>query len=70
LKDDFWKAWPKARAKDLARFVALAKKGKPRDTWKAPEGQDRKLAEQEYQKSEIEKSLRYCQEQLGLGLKG
>jgi sugar phosphate isomerase/epimerase len=70
LRDDFWKAWPKARAKDLARFVALAKKGKPRDTWKAPEGQDRKLAEQEYQKSEIEKSLRYCQEQLGLGLKG
>jgi sugar phosphate isomerase/epimerase len=69
LKDDFWKVWPKARAKDLARFVALAKKGKPRDTWKAPEGQDRKLAEQEYQKGEIERSLRYCKEELGLGLK-
>jgi sugar phosphate isomerase/epimerase len=69
LKDDFWKAWPKARAKDFARFVALAKKGKPRDTWKAPEGQDRKLAEQEYQKGEIERSLRYCKEELGLGLK-
>lgn len=69
LKNDFWKVWPKAQAKDLARFIALAKKGKARDTWKAPEGQDRKLAEQEYQKNEIEKSLRYCKAELGLGLK-
>jgi sugar phosphate isomerase/epimerase len=69
LKADFWKVWPKAKASDFARFVALAKKGKPRDTWRAPEGQDRKLAEQEYQKGEIERSLRYCKEELGLGLK-
>jgi sugar phosphate isomerase/epimerase len=69
LKSDFWKVWPKAKASDFARFVALAKKGKPRDSWKAPEGQDRKLAEQEYQKGEIERSLRYCKEELGLGLK-
>lgn len=69
LKPEFWKAWPKAKAGDLARFVALAKKGKPRDTWKAPAGVDRKQAEQDYQKSEIERSLRYCKEELGLGLK-
>jgi hypothetical protein len=69
LKEDFWKVWPKARAGDLARFVALAKKGKSRDTWKAPEGQDRKTAEQAYQRSEIERSLQYCKETLGLGLK-
>jgi len=69
LKEDFWKVWPKARAKDFARFVALAKRGKPRDAWKAPAGQDRKLAEQDYQKGEIERSLRYCKEELGLGLK-
>ena len=69
LKEEFWKAWPKARAKDFARFVALAKKGKPRDPWKAPEGSDRKLAEQEYQRNDIERSLRYCKEELGLGLK-
>ena len=49
--------------------MALAKKGKARDTWKAPEGQDRKLAEQDYQKGEIERSISYCKEQLGLGLK-
>ena len=68
LKEEFWKAWPKARAKDFARFVALAKQGKPRDPWKAPEGKDRKLAEQEYQMNDIERSLRYCKDELGLGL--
>ena len=70
LKNDFWNVWLKANARYFARFVALAKKGKPRETWKAPEGVDRKTAEQEYQKGEIERSLAYCKKQLGLGLKG
>jgi sugar phosphate isomerase/epimerase len=69
LKSDFWKVWPKAKAVDFARFVALAKKGSPREPYKAPEGKDRKLAEQEYQKAQIEESIRYCKEHLGLGLK-
>jgi hypothetical protein len=30
---------------------------------------DRKLAEQEYQKAELERSLKYCREVLGLGVK-
>ncbi len=29
LEDSFWKAFPKARASELARFVALVKKGSP-----------------------------------------
>jgi sugar phosphate isomerase/epimerase len=70
LKADFWKVWPKVKAKDFARFLALAKKGKPRDPWKPPEGKERKLAEQEYQRSEIERSLAYCKETIGLGLRG
>jgi len=69
LKPEFWKAWPKARASDLGKFIALAKQGKPRDPWKAPAGKDRKLADQEYQKDQIERSIRYCKETLGLGLK-
>jgi sugar phosphate isomerase/epimerase len=69
LKPEFWKDWPKARAVDFARFVALARKGKPREPWRPPEGKDRKLANQEYQKAEIERSLKYCKETLGLGLK-
>ena len=56
-------------ARDFALFVALAKQGKPRDAWKAPQGVPREQAEQEYQKTEIEKSLRYCKDILGLGLK-
>jgi len=69
LKPEFWNVWPKAKAPDFARFVALAKKGKPREAYKPPEGKDRKVAEQEYQKGEIERSIRYCKERLGLGLK-
>lgn len=69
LKTEFWDVFPKARAKDFARFVALARQGKPRDGFKVPDGQDRKVAEQEYQKGEIERSLKYCKEVLGLGMK-
>jgi sugar phosphate isomerase/epimerase len=69
LKQDFWAVWPKAKASDFARFVALAKKGKPREAWKAPAGVERKVAEQEYQKGEIERSIAYCKKELGLGLK-
>ncbi len=65
LKDDFWKVWPRAKAKDFARFIALAKKGKVRETHSSPNAQ----AEQEYQKGEIERSLKYCKAVLGLGLK-
>ena len=63
---DYWKAWPKARAKDLARFVALAKRGKPIETPKRLPGPD---GEQQFQKAELEKSLKYCKEVLGLGMK-
>jgi sugar phosphate isomerase/epimerase len=69
LKADFWKVWPKARAADLAKFIALAKKGKPIPPFDA-KGADRAKLEQQYQKNEIEKSIRYCQQTLGLGLKG
>jgi len=69
LKSDFWKVWPKARAGDLAKFITLAKRGKPREPWQPPPGKDRKLAEQEYQKDQIERSIKYCKEALGLGLK-
>jgi len=69
FKPEFWKVFPKARAVDLAKFIALARKGKAIPPWSTPEGKDRKLAEQEYQKAEIERSIRYCKGVLGLGLK-
>ncbi len=69
LKPEFWKPWPNMRASDFAKFVALAKRGKPRDAWKAPAGADRKTANQNYQKEQIERSIAYCREQLGLGVR-
>lgn len=69
LRDDFWAAWPEARASDFAKFVRMAKRGTPREPFRVPPGQDRREAERAYQKSELEKSVRYCKEILGLGLK-
>lgn len=65
LRDDFWKVWPKAKASEFAKFVALAKRGKAREPHKSADAQ----AEQVYQKGELERSLKYCKEVLGLGLK-
>jgi sugar phosphate isomerase/epimerase len=70
LKPGFWASFPKARAQDLAGFVALARRGRAIAPFKPAEGQDRKQAEQEYQKAELEHSLDYCRKALGLGLKG
>ncbi len=69
LKPDYWAGFPDARASEFARYLALAKTGKPRTAWVAPPDKDRKVAEQEYQKSEVERSLNYCRETLGFGAK-
>ncbi len=68
LKPGFWADWPQMKAADFAAFLALAKRGRARDTWRAPAGVDRRQAEQEYQRGDIEKSLTYCKQVLGLGL--
>jgi hypothetical protein len=69
LKPEFWKPYQQVRAPEFAKFIALAKGGKIREAVKLPEGKDKKLAEQEYQKDQLERSLRYCKQVLGLGLK-
>jgi 3-oxoisoapionate decarboxylase len=65
MQEGFWRIWPKARASDFAKFLALAKRGKPLPTHKAGDAR----AEQDYQKGELERSLRYCRETLGIGQK-
>lgn len=69
LKPEFWPPYANMRADDFARWLALARRGKPRDPWKPPAGKDKKLAEQEHQRAELERSIRYCKQTLGLGLK-
>jgi sugar phosphate isomerase/epimerase len=69
LRDEFWDAYPKARHREFMRFAALAKRGSPKQPFSVPPGADTKAAEQEFQKAELERSVRYCKKVLGLGLK-
>jgi sugar phosphate isomerase/epimerase len=66
FQPEFWKAWPNMPARSFARFVALAERGKPRQPWTPPAGEERAKADQAYQRSEIEKSITFCKT-LGLG---
>ena len=62
---EFMKLWPKRTAADLARFIALAKKGKALEAGKGAFASDA-----DFQKDQIERSITYCKNVLGLGPKG
>ena len=66
--EDFWKHYDK-RPAALAHFEALARKGHALEPFKAPGGVEKKVAEQEFQKAEITRSIKYLRETLGLGQK-
>lgn len=63
LRADFWEAYPKARAAEFAAFLALAKRGRPLPPQRFANGEE----ERAYQRAELERSLRYCREALGMG---
>jgi sugar phosphate isomerase/epimerase len=65
LQPGFWDQWGKARAGDFAGLLAMAKRGKELPPHRSPD----KEAEQAYQKGELERSVKYCRETLGLGRK-
>ncbi len=65
LDPEFMKLWPKRTAADLARFIALAKKGK-----ELPAGKGTFASDAEFQQHQIERSIAYCKNVLGLGPKG
>jgi hypothetical protein len=54
-------------AADFARFEALTRRGHAIDPFRAPDGDARKGAEQTYQLADLERSIRYCRDTLGLG---
>jgi sugar phosphate isomerase/epimerase len=66
---DFWRAYPDARAAELAAFLALARKGRRIEPFAPPAGDGRQRAEQEYQLAELERSIRHCRHVLGLGVR-
>lgn len=69
FKDEFWNVFSKARAHEFARFVAFAKRGKPRLGYFVPPGRNRSEFEREFQKSDLERSIQYCREVLEIGRK-
>lgn len=70
LKPEFWSKFPKARAHEFARFVAMAKRGsKFQIPAGRPAGAASRELEQAQQRFDLEESLKYCKEILGLGLK-
>ena len=66
---EFWRAYPDARAADLAGLLALARKGRRIEPFAPPAGDGRAQAEQEYQRGELERSIRHCRDVLGLGMR-
>jgi sugar phosphate isomerase/epimerase len=62
LDPEFIKLWPRRTAADLARFIALAKKGRALEAGKGAFATDA-----EFQKHQIERSIAYCRTVLGLG---
>ncbi len=60
----FWKDYEK-RPETFAKFQAMAKRGKPLPNFKAANRED----EQKFQKGELERSLKYLREVVGLGVK-
>ena len=68
LQPEFWSRYPQARAHEFARFLALAKRGKPYEIPPGrPTGDASKELEQAQQKFDLEESLKYCRDVLGLG---
>jgi len=69
LEPEFWSRFPKARAREFARFVALAKRGEPYELPPGrPAGEPSPELERAQQKFDLEQSLTYCREVLGLGV--
>ena len=73
--DEFWTKWfPGARSRDLARFEALARRGRPWDKphlmADTPELRDRYMdALKLQQMAHMEQSLAYCRKVLDLGVR-
>lgn len=70
LNPEMWSAFPRARANEFARFVALAKRGKEHTLPPGrPAGDASPELEQAQQKFDLEESIKYCRDVLGLGLR-
>jgi len=70
LTPEFWSRYPNVRAHEFARYVALAKRGRPFELPPGrPAGEASPELEQAQQKFDLEESLNYCRQELGVGRK-
>jgi 3-oxoisoapionate decarboxylase len=73
--DEFWSKWfPRARSRDLGRFLALARRGRPYEKAHVmadlPEVRERYMDALKIQQLEhMERSLDYCRKALDLGVR-
>ena len=66
---EFWQHYDK-RPAALARFEALAKRGHALTSFKAPAGPDGRKVTQDFQRAELERSVTYLREKIGVGVRG
>jgi sugar phosphate isomerase/epimerase len=75
LEPEFWTAFPKAKASEFARFVALAKAGHPFSGFMVVEDgvkeplPEFKAALREQQRMDLERSLEYAKKSLDVGVR-
>ncbi|MBT5715873.1 MAG: sugar phosphate isomerase/epimerase [Opitutae bacterium] len=67
LKDDFWPPYSNIPASGFSRFLSLSRRGKKIAPFSMPQDIDPQKARQEYQLAELERSLKYCKNVLGIG---
>ncbi len=68
LESTFWPPYSTFLAKDFSRFLLISQKGKEIKPFISPDGVEKKVAQQNYQLSQLEKSISYCRNKLSLGL--
>lgn len=60
LRDQFWNAYPRATPATLAKLLRLARCGEPREPFNPPAGAAGGRATQQWQLTELERSVGFC----------
>ncbi len=64
LEEKFWGPYSTISARDFSQFLTLSEKGKSIDPFRAPQGIDKLKAQQEFQLTELERSISFCRKKL------
>ncbi len=69
LKPEFWKGFPNLSASEIIGFLNMARKSKPVEIIKSPQGKSQKDFDIELQQSELLKSFDYLRKNCNAGIK-